>query len=121
MARTKSILLVDQDNAIVKFVTLILENEGYRVFTARDGDDPRAVQAECRRDRTVWALCGGQRVRRHVSQVLGGRGEPSQPVTIHRTGVDGRRRIERSWRAAAGQHWQQDHCHDKERTHDCDS
>ena len=38
MARTKSILLVEQDNAIVKFVTLILENEGYRVFTARDGE-----------------------------------------------------------------------------------
>lgn len=39
MARTKTILLVDQDNAIVKFVTLILENEGYRVFTARDGEE----------------------------------------------------------------------------------
>ena len=39
MARSKTILLVDHDNAILKFVTLILENEGYRVFTARDGEE----------------------------------------------------------------------------------
>lgn len=39
MARTKTILLADDDNAIVKFVTLILENEGYRVFTAPDGEE----------------------------------------------------------------------------------
>ena len=39
MARSKSILLVDHDNGTLKFVTLILENEGYRVFTARDGEE----------------------------------------------------------------------------------
>ncbi len=39
MARPKAILLVDEDNATLKFVTLILENEGFRVTTAQDGDD----------------------------------------------------------------------------------
>lgn len=38
MARPKAILLVDEDNATLKFVTLILENEGFRVTTAQDGE-----------------------------------------------------------------------------------
>jgi twitching motility two-component system response regulator PilH len=39
MARPKAILLVDEDNSTLKFVALILENEGFRVTTAQDGDD----------------------------------------------------------------------------------
>ena len=39
MARPKAILLVDEDNATLKFVTRILENEGFRVTTAQDGGD----------------------------------------------------------------------------------
>jgi twitching motility two-component system response regulator PilH len=39
MTRPKTILLADPDNAIVKFVTLSLESEGYRVVTARDGEE----------------------------------------------------------------------------------
>jgi CheY-like chemotaxis protein len=39
MTRAKTILLVDDDHAVVKFVGLVLENEGYRVVSARDGDE----------------------------------------------------------------------------------
>ncbi len=38
MARPKAILLVDDDNGTLKFVARILENEGFRVTTAHDGE-----------------------------------------------------------------------------------
>ena len=39
MARATTILLVDADHDLVKSATLLLENEGYRVVTACDGEE----------------------------------------------------------------------------------
>ena len=39
MSGAKTILLVDDDHATLKYVGLILENEGYRVVVAHDGEE----------------------------------------------------------------------------------
>jgi DNA-binding response OmpR family regulator len=39
MARATTILLADADHAAAKYLGLLLENEGYRVLVARDGDE----------------------------------------------------------------------------------
>lgn len=39
MSRAKSILLADPDHESARYVTLVLENEGYRVVAARDGEE----------------------------------------------------------------------------------
>ena len=39
MARAATILLVDADHDLVKSATLFLENEGFRVVTAQDGEE----------------------------------------------------------------------------------
>jgi twitching motility two-component system response regulator PilH len=50
MSRAKTILIADPDHAAVKYVTLLLENEGFRVIEARDGDDTLAKLRETRVD-----------------------------------------------------------------------
>jgi twitching motility two-component system response regulator PilH len=39
MSRAKTILLADPDLESAKYATLVLENEGFRVVTTRDGDE----------------------------------------------------------------------------------
>src|SRR5438105_4734962 len=50
MTRAKTILLVDHDPAIVKSVGLLLENEGYRVVSARDGEEALQKLSEAHPD-----------------------------------------------------------------------
>lgn len=39
MSRAKTILLADPDHESARFVTLVLENEGFRVVATRDGEE----------------------------------------------------------------------------------
>lgn len=50
MSRAKTILVADPDHAAAKYLALLLENEGFRVVEARDGDDTLAKLREARVD-----------------------------------------------------------------------
>lgn len=50
MSRAKSILVVDPDPDTIQFIGLILENEGYRVVSARDGDEALQKLADAKPD-----------------------------------------------------------------------
>jgi DNA-binding response OmpR family regulator len=50
MSRAKSILVADGDHAAAKHLALLLENEGFRVVVARDGEEALAKVREVRPD-----------------------------------------------------------------------
>ncbi len=103
MARTKTILLVDGDNAIVKFVTLILENEGYRVFTAPDGEEALQQVQHVRPDLVLLEILlerkNGYQVCRAIREdkalrtlpvvFLSAKSQPSDRFWAKRVGADG--------------------------------
>jgi len=103
MARTKTILLVDGDNAIVKFVTLILENEGYRVLTAPDGDEALQAVRHARPDLVLLEIVlpgkNGYQVCRAIREdkvlhalpvvFLSAKCQPSDRFWAKRVGADG--------------------------------
>lgn len=103
MARTKTILLVDQDNAIVKFVTLILENEGYRVFTARDGEEALQKIGQARPDLVLleivlprkngYQVCRALRADKVLRTLpvvfMSAKSQPSDRFWAKRVGADG--------------------------------
>jgi DNA-binding response OmpR family regulator len=103
MARPKTILLVDHDNAIVKFVTLILENEGYRVVTASDGEDALDKVRQARPDLLLLEIIlphkNGYQVCREVKEdkvlrtlpvvFLSAKSQPSDRFWAKRVGAEG--------------------------------
>jgi DNA-binding response OmpR family regulator len=50
MSRAKTILVADSDHEAAKYAALLLENEGFRVIEARDGEDALAKLREARVD-----------------------------------------------------------------------
>ncbi|UCE01250.1 MAG: response regulator [Candidatus Latescibacterota bacterium] len=103
MARPKTILLVDHDNAIIKFVTLILENEGYRVLTASDGEDALDKVRQARPDLLLLEIIlprkNGYQVCREVKEdkvlrtlpvvFLSAKSQPSDRFWAKRVGAEG--------------------------------
>lgn len=103
MSRAKTILVVDDDHAILKFVTLILENEGYRVVSARDGEEglqkvreapPDLVLADIIMPRkNGYQLCRAikedSRLRSLPVLFLSGKSQPSDRFWAKRVGGDG--------------------------------
>jgi len=103
MQRAKTILLVDDDHSMVRFVTLILENEGYRVLSARDGEEALQKVRETRPDLVLLDIImprkNGYQVCRAIKEdsVLGSlpvvflsaKSQPSDRFWAKRVGGDG--------------------------------
>ena len=103
MTSAKTVLVVDDDHAIVKFVTLILENEGYRVVTARDGDEALQKVREARPDLVLLDIImprrNGYQVCRAIKEdaqlrslpvlFLSVKSQPSDRFWAKRVGADG--------------------------------
>lgn len=103
MTRAKTILLVDDDHAILKFVGLILENEGYRVVTARDGDEALETARDRRPDLVLldiimprkngYQVCRALKEDAALSRVpvlfLSAKSQPSDRFWARRVGGDG--------------------------------
>jgi twitching motility two-component system response regulator PilH len=56
MARAKTIVLADADHESAKSVELLLENEGYRVLVAHDGDEALARARDSHPDLVVLEI-----------------------------------------------------------------
>ena len=103
MTRAKTILLGDADNSIVKFVTLILENEGYRVLVATDGDEVLEKVGQTRPDLVLMDITlptrNGYQVCRVLKEdallkslpvlFLSAKSQPSDRFWAQRVGADG--------------------------------
>ena len=103
MARAKTILLVDADHATLKYVRLILENEGYRVVSAHDGDEALLQDAEARPDLVLLDILlpnkNGYQVCRSIKEdetlrtlpvlLLSAKSQPSDRFWAKRVGADG--------------------------------
>lgn len=103
MTRAKTILLGDADNSIVKFVTLILENEGYRVLVATDGEDVLEKVGQFRPDLVLLDIAlprkNGYQVCRLIKEddvmkslpvlFLTAKSQPSDRFWAKRVGSDG--------------------------------
>lgn len=103
MTRAKTILLVDDDHAILKFVGLILENEGYRVVTARDGEEALFAARERKPDLVLLDIImprkNGYQVCRALKEdaalcrvpvlFLSAKSQPSDRFWARRVGGDG--------------------------------
>lgn len=103
MARARTILLGDADNSIVKFVTLILENEGFRVLVAMDGEEVLEKVGRSRPDLVVMDITlprrNGYQVCRRLKEdpvlkslpvlFLSAKSQPSDRFWARRVGADG--------------------------------
>jgi len=103
MTRARTILLGDADNAIVKFVTLILENEGYRVLVAMDGEEVLEKVGRFRPDLVLMDITlprkNGYQVCRLLKEdavlkslpvlFLSAKSQPSDRFWAKRVGADG--------------------------------
>jgi twitching motility two-component system response regulator PilH len=103
MARARTILLGDADNSIVKFVTLILENEGYRVLVAMDGEEVLEKVGQSRPDLVLMDITlprkNGYQVCRLLKEdavlrslpvlFLSAKSQPSDRFWARRVGADG--------------------------------
>lgn len=103
MARPKGILLIDADNATIKFVTLILENEGFRVTSERNGEDalekvrqspPDLVLSEILLpQKNGYQLCRAIKEDRVLGTLpfvfLSAKSQPSDRFWAQRVGADG--------------------------------
>jgi len=103
MTRARTILLGDADNSIVKFVTLILENEGYRVLVATDGEEVLEKVGQSRPDLVLLDITlprkNGYQVCRFLKEdavlkslpvlFLSAKSQPSDQFWAKRVGVDG--------------------------------
>lgn len=103
MARPKTILLVDHDNSTSKFVTLILENEGYRVLASGDGEDALHKVRQARPDLVLLEIIlphkNGYQVCREIKEdkvlrslpvvFLSAKSQPSDRFWAKRVGAEG--------------------------------
>jgi DNA-binding response OmpR family regulator len=103
MTRARTILLGDADNSIVKFVTLILENEGYRVLVATDGEEVLEQVGHARPDLVLMDITlprkNGYQVCRMLKEdallkslpvlFLSAKSQPSDRFWAQRVGADG--------------------------------
>ena len=103
MTRARTILLGDADNSIVKFVTLILENEGYRVLVATDGEEILEKVGQSRPDLVLLDITlprkNGYQVCRLLKEdavlkslpvlFLSAKSQPSDRFWAKRVGADG--------------------------------
>jgi len=103
MPRPKTILVADHDNSILKFVTLILENEGYRVVTAGDGQEALEKVQQSRPDLMLLEILlprkNGYQICRALKEdttlrelpvvFLSAKSQPSDRFWAKRVGADG--------------------------------
>jgi twitching motility two-component system response regulator PilH len=103
MSRAKTILLVDEDHATLKYVGLVLENEGYRVVVARDGEEALLKARESRPDLALLEIIlprkNGYQVCRAIKEdetlrtlpvlFLTAKSQPSDRFWAKRVGADG--------------------------------
>lgn len=103
MPRAKSILLVDADHATIKYVSLILENEGYRVLSARDGDEALTRLQDAKPDLVILEILipnkNGYQLCRAIKEdprhrdmpvlFLSAKSQPSDRFWAKRVGADG--------------------------------
>jgi DNA-binding response OmpR family regulator len=103
MSRAKTILVADCDHDILKFVTVILENEGYRVVSARDGEEALQKTREARPDLVLldiilprqngYQVCRAIKEDRLLSSLpilfLSAKSQPSDRFWAKRVGADG--------------------------------
>jgi DNA-binding response OmpR family regulator len=103
MARATTILLVDADHDLVKSATLLLENEGYRVVTARDGEEALLKLREGRPDlvlldillpkRNGYQVCRALKEDRALATLpvlfVSAKSQPSDRFWARRVGGDG--------------------------------
>ena len=103
MARATTILLVDADHDLVKSATLLLENEGYRVVTARDGEEALLKLREGRPDlvildillprRNGYQVCRALKEDRALAALsvlfVSAKSQPSDRFWARRVGGDG--------------------------------
>ena len=103
MSRAKTILLADDEHSVVKFVTLILENEGFRVVTAHDGEEALQKARESRPDLVLLDIImprkNGYQVCRALKEdevlrtlpviFLSAKSQPSDRFWAKRVGGDG--------------------------------
>ena len=103
MARATTILLVDADHDLVKSATLLLENEGYRVVTAQDGEEALLKAHEGRPDlvildillprRNGYQVCRALKEDRALAALpvlfVSAKSQPSDRFWARRVGGDG--------------------------------
>jgi len=103
MSGAKTILLVDDDHATLKYVGLILENEGYRVVVAHDGEEALLKVRESRPDLVLLDIImprkNGYQVCRTIKEdetlrtlpvlMLSAKSQPSDRFWAKRVGADG--------------------------------
>jgi twitching motility two-component system response regulator PilH len=103
MSGAKTILLVDDDHATLKYVGLILENEGYRVVVAHDGEEALLKVRESRPDLVLLDIImprkNGYQVCRTIKEdetlrtlpvlMLSAKAQPSDRFWAKRVGADG--------------------------------
>jgi twitching motility two-component system response regulator PilH len=103
MSRAKSILVVDPDADTIQYLGLILEHEGYRVVTARDGEEALQKIAATKPDlilleillprRNGYQVCRALRedpVHRSVPVLfVSAKSQPSDRFWAKRVGGDG--------------------------------
>jgi twitching motility two-component system response regulator PilH len=102
MARAKTIVLAEADRETVKHIGLLLENEGYRVVVAHDGEEALARVRESHADLVVLEILlphkNGYQVCRtlkadaetqHVAVLmLSAKAQPSDRFWAKRVGAD---------------------------------
>ena len=103
MARATTILLVDAEHDLVMSATLLLENEGYRVITARDGEEALLKVRESRPDlvlldillprRNGYQVCRALKEDRALATLpvlfVSAKSQPSDRFWARRVGGDG--------------------------------
>jgi DNA-binding response OmpR family regulator len=103
MSGAKTILLVDDDHATLKYVGLILENEGYRVVVAHDGEEALLKVRESHPDLMLLDIImprkNGYQVCRTIKEdealrtlpvlMLSAKSQPSDRFWAKRVGADG--------------------------------
>lgn len=103
MSRAKTILIVDADHATIKYVSLILENEGYRVVSAQDGDEALSKMQEAKPSLVILEILlpnkNGYQICRAIKETpalrdlpvlfLSAKSQPSDRFWAKRVGADG--------------------------------